>query len=174
MEANIKVENKRANKKKSQLGEVWFRLKKDKLALVGLTILILLILMAIFAGVIAPYEYDEQNLNNILQSPNKEHLFGTDEFGRDIFSRIIYGSRISLQVGFIAVSIAAIIGGFLGAVAGYFSGKTDNIIMRAMDILLSIPQMLLAISIVAALGSGLTNLMIAVGISSIPQYARIY
>ncbi len=173
MEANIKVENKRANKKKSQLGEVWFRLKKDKLALVGLTILILLILMAIFAGVIAPYEYDEQNLNNILQSPNKEHLFGTDEFGRDIFSRIIYGSRISLQVGFIAVSIAAIIGGFLGAVAGYFSGKTDNIIMRAMDILLSIPQMLLAISIVAALGSGLTNLMIAVGISSIPQYARI-
>ena len=173
MEANIKVENKRDNKKKSQLGEVWFRLKKDKLALVGLTILILLILMAIFAGVIAPYEYDEQNLNNILQSPNKEHLFGTDEFGRDIFSRIIYGSRISLQVGFIAVSIAAIIGGFLGAVAGYFSGKTDNIIMRAMDILLSIPQMLLAISIVAALGSGLTNLMIAVGISSIPQYARI-
>lgn len=174
MESNKVIENKKAKKKRnSQLSDTWLRLKKDKLALVGLTILVILIFIAIFADFIAPYKYDAQDLNNILQSPSSEHIFGTDEFGRDIFSRVVYGSRISLQVGFIAVSIAVVIGGFLGAVAGYYSGKIDNFIMRAMDILLSIPQILLAISIVAALGNGLTNLMIAVGISSIPQYARI-
>lgn len=174
MEANKVIENKKAKKKKSgQLSETWSRLRKSKLALIGLAILVILILTAIFADFIAPYEYDVQNLEKTLQSPNSEHIFGTDEFGRDIFSRVIYGSRISLQVGFIAVSIAVIIGGFLGAVAGYYSGKIDNFIMRVMDVLLSIPQILLAISIVAALGNGLTNLMIAVGISSIPQYARI-
>ena len=174
MESNKVIENKKAKKKRnSQLSDTWLRLKKDKLALVGLTILVILIFIAIFADFIAPYKYDAQDLNNILQSPSSEHIFGTDEFGRDIFSRVVYGSRISLQVGFIAVSIAVVNGGVLVAVAGYYSGKIDNFIMRAMDILLSIPQILLAISIVAALGNGLTNLMIAVGISSIPQYARI-
>ncbi|WP_200773741.1 nickel transporter permease [Tepidimicrobium xylanilyticum] len=152
---------------------VWMRLKKNRLAIIGLVILVILILVAIFANIIAPYGYDEQDLQNTFQTPSLKHLFGTDEFGRDIFSRIIYGSRISLQVGVIAVGIAVVVGGFLGAVAGYFSGKVDNVIMRIMDILLSIPQMLLAISIVAALGNSLINLMIAVGVSSIPQYARI-
>lgn len=160
-------------KAKGQIADVWFRLKKNKLSLVGLGILVVLILMAIFADFIAPFDYDTQNLSNTFQSPNMDHLFGTDEFGRDIFSRVIYGSRISLQVGVIAVGIALIIGGFLGAVAGYFSGRIDNFIMRIMDILLSIPQMLLSIAIVASLGNSLGNLMIAVGVSSIPQYARI-
>ncbi len=172
-EANAIAKGKKENKSNSQLMDVWIRLKKNRLAIFGLVILILLILMAIFADILAPYGYDEQNLQNTFQTPNLEHPFGTDEFGRDILSRIIYGSRISLQVGIIAVGIAVIIGGFLGAVAGYFSGKVDNIIMRCMDVLLSIPQMLLAISIVAALGNSLANLMIAVGVSSIPQYARI-
>ncbi|NLW39492.1 MAG: ABC transporter permease [Tissierellia bacterium] len=172
-EANAIAKGKKENKSNSQLMGVWIRLKKNRLAIFGLVILILLILMAIFADILAPYGYDEQNLQNTFQTPNLEHPFGTDEFGRDILSRIIYGSRISLQVGIIAVGIAVIIGGFLGAVAGYFSGKVDNIIMRCMDVLLSIPQMLLAISIVAALGNSLANLMIAVGVSSIPQYARI-
>lgn len=172
-EANAIAKGKKENKSNSQLMGVWIRLKKNRLAIFGLAILILLILMAIFADILAPYGYDEQNLQNTFQTPNLEHPFGTDEFGRDILSRIIYGSRISLQVGIIAVGIAVIIGGFLGAVAGYFSGKVDNIIMRCMDVLLSIPQMLLAISIVAALGNSLANLMIAVGVSSIPQYARI-
>jgi peptide/nickel transport system permease protein len=169
----IDKDKKYEKKGKSQLKGVWTRLKKDKLALIGLVILIILILMAIFANFIAPYEYDTQNLKNTFQSPSLKHLFGTDEFGRDIFSRIVYGSRISLQVGVIAVGIAVVIGGFLGAVAGYYSGKIDNVIMRIMDVLLSIPQMLLAISIVAALGNSLINLMVAVGVSSIPQYARI-
>lgn len=165
--------NKTTKKKSSQLMEVWKRLRKNKLALVGLGIIAILLLVAIFADFIAPYAYDKQNLEATFRFPSSEHIFGTDEFGRDIFSRIVYGSRISLEVGFIAVSIAVIIGGVLGALAGYYGGMLDNLIMRAMDILLAIPQILLAISIVAALGPGLVNLMIAVGISSIPGYARI-
>ncbi|MCY6484789.1 ABC transporter permease [Clostridium aestuarii] len=164
---------KKKRKKKSNFSEIMKRLSKSRMAMAGLVIIGILILTAIFAKFIAPYGYDEQNLDIAFQSPSAVHLFGTDEFGRDIFSRIVYGSRISLEVGFIAVSISVIIGGFLGAVAGYYGGKMDNLIMRAMDILLSIPQILLAISIAASLGPGLVNLMIAVGISSIPQYARI-
>jgi peptide/nickel transport system permease protein len=160
-------------KKKSNIAEIWGRLKKNKLALVGLFIIIILVLVAIFADFIASYDYADQNLKLALKGPSSEHWFGTDEFGRDIFSRIVYGSRVSLKVGFIAVSIAVIIGGFLGAISGYYGGKIDNVIMRFMDILLAIPGILLSISIVAALGPGLIKLMIAVGISSVPQYARI-
>nr|WP_231701907.1 nickel transporter permease [Crassaminicella thermophila] len=160
-------------KRKSNFWEVIRRLRKSHMAMIGLFIVCLLILTAIFADVIAPYGYDDQELSNAFKSPSFKHLFGTDEFGRDIFSRIIYGSRISLEVGFIAVSISVVIGGFLGAIAGYYGGMVDNFIMRCMDVLLSIPQILLAISIAASLGPGLINLMIAVGISSIPQYARL-
>jgi len=160
-------------KKKSQLKEVWKRLKKNRLALVGLVILVSLVLTAIFADLIAPYHYAEQDLASAFQGPSEKHIFGTDEFGRDIFSRVVYGSRISLEVGFIAVSIAVITGGIIGAVAGYYGGRLDNFMMRCMDVLLAIPQILLAIAIVAALGQGIANLMIAVGISSIPGYARI-
>ncbi|KYZ78049.1 peptide ABC transporter permease [Anaerosporomusa subterranea] len=160
-------------KKKSALYELWRRIKRSKLAVAGLVIIVALILTALFADIIAPYSYDQQNLKENFLSPSLKHPFGTDEFGRDIFSRVVYGSRISLQVGFIAVGISLVSGGILGALAGYYGGKVDHLIMRAMDILLSIPGILLAISIVAALGPGLVNLMIAVGISSIPQYARI-
>lgn len=160
-------------KRKSALHEIWRRIKRSKLAVAGLVIIVTLILTALFADIIAPYAYDQQNLKETFLSPSLKHPFGTDEFGRDIFSRVVYGSRISLQVGFIAVGISLVAGGILGALAGYYGGKVDQIIMRAMDILLSIPGILLAISIVAALGPGLVNLMIAVGISSIPQYARI-
>lgn len=174
MTQSIVVEKKHNKKKKTnQVIEVFIRLRKSKLALVGLLIITILVLVAIFAKVIAPYDFAKQDLHNTFQFPNSKHIFGTDEFGRDVFSRVIYGSRISLEVGFISVSIAVIIGGFLGALAGYYGGKIDNLIMRIMDILLAIPQILLAISIVAALGPGLPNLMIAVGISSIPGYARI-
>ena len=156
-----------------RLKEFWRRLKKSKMAMFGLVILSLLVVVAIFANVIAPYSYSEQHLENKNMKPNAEHIFGCDDLGRDIFTRVIYGSRISLSVGFIAVGIAVVFGGILGAVAAYFGGLCDNIIMRSMDILLAVPQILLAISISAALGTGLVNLMIAVGISSIPQYARI-
>ncbi len=166
-------EVKQKNKKRSQWLDVWMRLKKNKSAMFGMFIIGLLFFCAIFADVIAPYGIDDQNLANSLVKPNSEFWFGTDNFGRDIFSRIIHGSRISLQVGFVAVSISMIVGGALGAIAGFFGGRLDNIIMRSMDILLAIPSILLAISIVSALGPGLINVMIAVGISSIPSYSRI-
>ncbi|MCR5347317.1 MAG: ABC transporter permease [Fretibacterium sp.] len=153
--------------------EVMFRLAKSPLAMFGLAIIGLLVFCAIFAEVIAPYSPIKQDLMHMFETPSSEHWLGTDEFGRDILSRLIYGARVSLQVGFIAVGIALVIGGMLGAVSGYYSGWLDNSIMRVMDVLLSIPQTLLAIAIVAALGPSLMNLMIAVGISAVPTYARI-
>jgi len=137
-------------KKQSQLFVTWRRLKRSKMAMCGLVIIGLLFVTAIFAEFIAPYPYAQQNLKETFQYPSIRHLFGTDDFGRDIFSRIVYGARISLEVGFLSVGISIIIGGFLGAIAGYYGGKLDQLIMRSMDILLSIPSILLAISIVAA------------------------
>lgn len=162
-----------ANRKRNQWGMVWIRLKKNKMAMFGLVVIILLIIMAIFAPVIAPYGYDYQQLTLRLQGPSAQHWFGTDHLGRDIFSRIIYGSRVSLQVGLISISIATVVGGILGAVAGYYGRHWDTTIMRFMDVLLAIPSILLAVAIVAALGPGITNLMIAVGISAIPVEARV-
>jgi peptide/nickel transport system permease protein len=155
------------------LAEVLFRLRKSPLAMFGLTFIVLLAFVAIFADVLAPYPYQKQNLVHSYETPSKQFWLGTDEFGRDILSRLIYGARISLQVGFIAVGIALVVGGMLGAVAGYYGGRIDNGIMRLMDVLLSIPQTLLAIAIAASLGPGLFNLMIAVGIAAVPNYARI-
>jgi peptide/nickel transport system permease protein len=160
-------------KKYNPIWEVWHRLKKSPLAMFGLAIISLLIIVAIFADAIAPYSYSKQNLAHMFETPSRQFLLGTDEFGRDILSRLIYGARISLQVGFIAVGIALVVGGMLGAVAGYYGGWIDNVVMRIMDVLLGIPQTLLAIAIAASLGPGLFNLMIAVGISAVPGYARI-
>ncbi|MDQ0252939.1 peptide/nickel transport system permease protein [Evansella vedderi] len=160
-------------KKKNPYIDIWYRLLKNKLAVVSLGVLVLLVLTALLADVIAPYPANEQNLTNILQAPNALHWLGTDAYGRDILSRIIYGSRISLQVGFVAVTFSVTLGGIIGAIAGFYGGSTDNILMRFMDILLAIPGILLAIAIVNVLGPGLVNVMIAVGIASLPTYARI-
>lgn len=163
-------------KKKKKSGpwrEVWRRLKQNKAAMLGLLVMVILILAAIFADYVAPYGYDDQDLMRRFQTPNSQHWLGTDNFGRDIFSRIVYGAQVSLKVGLIAVGIAMFIGGALGAVAGFYGGKIDNFIMRFIDVLLAIPSILLAISIVAALGPELRNVMIAVGIGSIPSYGRI-
>lgn len=147
--------------------------QKNTRAVVGLGIVAVLVLCAVLAPILAPYGPNEQNPRNRLQGPSAEHWFGTDELGRDILSRIIYGARISMSVGLIAICISLIGGVALGAIAGYYGGTVDNIIMRCMDVLLSIPTILLNISIVAALGSGLQNVMIAIGVSSIPGYCRI-
>ncbi len=160
-------------KRRGAFAEVLFRLSKSPLAMFGLAIILLLIFCALFAEVISPYSPIKQDLMHMFETPSAEHWLGTDEFGRDILSRLIYGARVSLQVGFIAVGIALVVGGMLGAISGYYSGWLDNSIMRVMDVLLSIPQTLLAIAIVAALGPSLMNLMIAVGISAVPTYARI-
>jgi peptide/nickel transport system permease protein len=149
------------------------RLMRNKAAVLGLIIILVLILSAIFASVVAPFSYDEQDLRQRFLAPSAEHLFGTDEYGRDIFSRIVYGSRTSLLVGAISVTISSGIGTLLGAISGYYGNRVDNIIMRFIDIMLAIPNILLAISIAATLGPGIINVMIAVGISSVPGYARL-
>ena len=168
------MENKRA-KKRSIAVEVWQRLVKNKMAMVGLAIIILLALAAIFADVIADYETKvvAQNIANRLKGPSAEHWFGTDEFGRDIFARMVHGSRVSLVVGLISVSVSLVAGGTLDAFAGFYGGGVDNVIMRVMDIFLAVPSILLAITIVAALGPNLVNVMLAIGISGTPGFARI-
>lgn len=175
METTQNVKEVRKTKKRSQWGEVWRRLKRNKMAMVGLAIIIVLSLLAIFADQIADYDTMaiKQNPSNRMASPNSQNWLGTDDLGRDIFARMIHGARVSLVVGIVAVGFAIVVGGSLGAIAGFYGGKIDNTIMRIMDIFLAIPSILLAIAIVSALGGSLFNLMIAVGISSIPQYARI-
>ncbi|MCO5178110.1 MAG: ABC transporter permease [Thermomicrobiales bacterium] len=150
------------------------RLFKTRLSAAALTIIVLMILMAIFAPIIAPYRPDAVDFASVLQGPSREHLLGTDNLGRDVLSRTIYGSRVSLQVGIIAVGISLIIGTVLGLVAGYTSGSfLDSLIMRCMDALLAFPTLVLALAITAALGPSLTNVMIAVGVVGIPSYARL-
>ena len=161
--------------KRSQGAEIWRRLRKNKGAMVGLTLVIILASVALFADVILDYETDVigQNIRQRMQPPSREHLLGTDEVGRDVFSRILYGSRFSLSVGIVAVAIALVIGVALGATAGYFGGNTEDIIMRATDVFASVPNILMGIVIVAALGASTLNLMIAVGLTSVPQFVRI-
>lgn len=162
-------------RKKSQFAEMWRRLKRNRTAMAGLTVVVILVLLAIFSGVIYNYEEDviTQHISERLQPPSGAHIFGTDEMGRDILARIVYGSRISLLIAFASVACALVVGCLLGSVAGYFGGWVDNIIMRFMDILLSIPGMLLALCIVAALGNSTPNLILAITVSTVPQFARI-
>ena len=162
-------------KKRGQFKEIWRRLKKNKMAMIGLTIITLMILVSLSADLLFDYNdvVIKQNTAIRLQTPNAAHWLGTDEFGRDILARLVHGSRVSLSVGVVAVSISLLIGGTLGAVAGFYGGKIDNVIMRFMDILLAVPSLLLSITIVSALGPSIFNLMLAIAISSVPGYARI-
>lgn len=160
-------------KKNSQWRDVWRRLRKNRMAMFGLFVLLLLVVMAIFADFIAPYGMDEQNYSQMLQAPSLQHIMGTDNYGRDIFSRIVYGTRISLLIGFISLAISAVVGSILGACAGYFGGASDTVIMRGSDILMAIPRTVLAIAIATTLGPGLVNAMIAVAIGTIPSFTRV-
>ena len=161
------------SQKHSQFLEVLHRLGKNKAAVVGLVLVVIIVFTAIFANVIAPYDPYQQNLREKLQFPSVQHLLGTDNFGRDLFSRIIYGARTSLLVALLSVVIAMVIGIALGATAGYFGGVYEGVVMRLMDILMAIPGLLLAVSISAALGSGIFNTALAISVSGIPSYARI-
>jgi peptide/nickel transport system permease protein len=139
----------------------------------GLALLVLLAVVAIFAGQVSPYDPIHQDFRIEREAPSAEHLMGTDEFGRDVFSRVVWGARVSLQAGAIAASIALVVGLVLGMIAAYYRGRTDGLVMRGMDILLAFPYLLLAIGIVAILGPGLLTAMIAIGIVYIPNYARV-
>ncbi len=162
-------------KARSQFTAVMMRLKKNKLAMLGLGILLVMAAAAIIAGFAVDYDADVigQNMSERMQTPSAEHWFGTDNLGRDIFGRILYGARISLTLSIIAMAIAVAIGALIGSIAGYFGGFKDNILMRLMDILLAIPPMLMSISIVAALGQSMSNLLIALSIAYIPVFARV-
>lgn len=169
------MQNKQLNeiKGESYLASAWREFRKNRSAVLGIVVLALIVIMAVGADIIAPYDPFEQNYSQALQWPSMEHFFGTDEFGRDIFTRVLYGARISLLVGVVSVAIACIFGCLLGASAGYFAGAYDAVVMRCMDVLLAIPSLLLNISIISALGAGVFNMMLAVGISNIPRYCRI-
>ena len=161
-------------KKKSKFKETWRRMKKNKGSMIGLVILIIFALAAIFANFISPEELvTAQDAKIRLQTPSSEHWFGTDAFGRDVFTRVLYGSRVSLTIGFVTALFSLLIGGVLGAMAAFYGGQVDNVIMRCMDMLTSIPSTLLALAIVAALGPSMTNLLIAITISSIPGFVRL-
>lgn len=151
------------------------RLKKNKGAMIGLAIIIVMILLAVFSNVFLDYDTDVIGVNTAmrLKPPSAQHWFGTDEYGRDILSRIIYGSRYSLSVGLVAVFIALTVGVTLGAIAGYMGGAVEEVIMRFTDIFSSVPNMLMALVVVSALGQSMLNLMIAIGLTSIPQFVRI-
>ena len=162
----------RAGKKHGPWRDAFLRFKKDHRAIIGLVILVVLLLCAVFADIIAPYGYADQDLTATFQPPSAAHWFGTDNLGRDIFSRVIYGTRISFSMAIITVLLATFSGGLLGAVAGYCGGKVDSIIMRTFDVLMALPSMLLAIAVAASLGAGLVNTAIAITIGQMPGLAR--
>ena len=153
--------------------QVWRRFRRDQGALVGFSIVAVLVLTAVFAPWLAPYDYTQQIMANRYAAPGGANLLGTDALGRDVLSRLMFGARISLMVGLISVGIAVTFGVVIGAVAGYIGGKTDLALMWVMDLILAFPALLLAITIASALGPSVTNAMIAIGIVNIPGFARL-
>lgn len=167
------METKKKNIKNGQFAVAVRQFKRNKLAMVGLVILLIIALASIFADVIAPYDYAKQNILEKFADPGAKHLCGTDNFGRDIFSRILKGGQISLVVAISAVCFAAFVGAVLGASAAFFGGIYETIIMRIIDVLQSIPALLLAAAVSTALGTGTVNSIFAIGIAQIANMTRI-
>jgi len=152
---------------------IWRRFKKSKMAMLGLIVVALLFLVAIFADIIAPYRYDAQNLMDSFLYPSLKHPMGTDDFGRDLFSRLVYGSRISLLIALLSVSMSLTVGCLLGATAAFYGGRYETIVMRILDAIMSIPPLLYAISLSAALGPGIFTTAVAIAFSAVPAFARV-
>ena len=167
------TDSKKKHKKQGELQRVVKQLKKNKIAMLGLYILIIEIILAALAPYISKYGYAEMDLTACFATPSLSHFFGCDDMGRDIFSRVLYGGRYSISIGIIAVLIAVAVGICIGAVAGYFGGQVDNIVMRLLDVVQAIPGMLLMIVISAVLGPGFMNTIIALSVSTIPGMARM-
>ena len=161
--------------KKSKFYVTWRRLKKNRNAIIGMVVLTVIVFCGLFADFLFDYQTDaiKQNARNRLKGPSWEHPFGTDEFGRDILARIVFGTRPSLYIGIMSCILCCIVGVTCGALAGYFGGVIDNIFMRFFDVLLAVPSILLAIIIVASLGPSLFNIIVAISLSIVPQYVRI-
>lgn len=174
---NHPVTAKKVNPQLESFKQFWRRLAKNRAALIGGIMILFFVIMA-FLGpwlitTFTDWKPNATSVANKLQGPSAEHWFGTDSFGRDIFTRIVFGMKLTLYVGFLSVFVGGVIGVILGIVSGYYGGKVDTIIMRLMDVLLAFPGILLALAIVAVLGGSLTNVIIAVGIFSVPAFARI-
>lgn len=165
-------EHSRKKRRRSQVGEVWHRLMKSKPAVISLCFVMLLVLCAVFAEYIAPYDYAEQDFLNTLKFPSLQHLMGTDDFGRDLLSRMIVGARISLLVAFLSVAMSVVAALFVGSTVGYFGGMYDTIVMRILDIFMAIPSMMLSILVSVTLGTGIVNTSIAIAIGGVPALAR--
>ena len=160
-------------KKQSEFVRVFKELRKNSTAMLGLCILLVEIILVILAPVIAPYDYTAMDIVAAQQGPSAAHWFGTDELGRDIFSRVLYGGRYSISMGVLAVMISTTVGMTIGAIAGYFGGKVDNILMRLLDVIQSLPAMLLSIVLSAVLGPGYFNTILALSVNGMPASARM-
>ncbi|MEA4920072.1 MAG: ABC transporter permease [Clostridiaceae bacterium] len=159
--------------KRSQFKDIVRRFRKNKAAVIGVAIIAVLIICALFPGLISQSDYNAQSLRDRYQSPSSEHILGTDELGRDMFTRIVWGCRTSLTIGLSSVLMACVAGVAIGCISGFYGRTVDNILMRLIDILMAVPNMLLGISIVAALGNSIGVLIIAMGLSSMPTFARV-
>lgn len=164
---------KSKQKKRGQWRDIWTRLCRNRVALVSLILLVIILLAVIFSELIAPYAYNQRDLTATFEFPSLRHIFGTDNLGRDIFSRVLVGGRVSLLVAFGSVALSAVVGCILGAFAGYYGGKVEFVIMKLTDVLMAIPAFLLAVTVSAALGTGLVNTAIAVGLTNIPRFVRM-
>jgi len=173
MEITLSENEQLATASRTYVSDVWRRLRRSPGALIGLGVVALIVLAAVLAPFISPADPLAQDLAHQAARPSFQHLMGTDKLGRDIFSRVIYGSQISIRIGFVAVGLAITVGTLIGVIAGYGGGKADAILMAAMDLMLAFPSIILAIGITTILGPSINNLMIAVGIVYIPQYARL-
>ncbi|MBR6090195.1 MAG: ABC transporter permease [Anaerolineaceae bacterium] len=173
MIAETSVQTRKKPRKNSEFLRVMKQLSRNKTAVIGLVILLIEIVLAILAPYIAPYDYTEMDFMNMFATPSKAHLFGCDDLGRDIFSRILIGARYSLSCGILATLIGTVIGMAIGAVAGFFGGKTDNIIMRILDVIQAIPGMVMMIVMSAVLGPGFINTIIAMAFGTIAGMARM-
>ena len=173
MSGNIQVAVQQTEKVPGPWREAWRSFKKSKSALVGAGIVVFFVLLAIIGPIIAPFGMNDQNLANRLLAPSRDHWFGTDDLGRDIFSRILFGARLSIWVGFASVIMSVVVGTFLGIIAGFYGRWVDTIISRIFDIMLAFPSILLAIAIVSILGPSLTNALIAIAIINVPTFGRL-
>ncbi len=162
-----------AERKKQGIWVVWRRLRRQHAAMLGLFIIVSLALLGIFAPFLTPYDPVKQDLTHVLLPPSRSHLLGTDHLGRDILARILYGTRLSLFIGFLAVGLGLLVGVPLGIISGYYGGWLDIVIQRFVDVMLAFPSFLLALSLVSLLGVGLTNVILAVGVSTIPSFIRL-
>lgn len=173
MMAEASVQTRKKPRKNSEFLRVMKQLSRNKMAVVGLIILVIEIILAILAPFIAPYDYTQMDIMNMFAPPSAQHWFGCDDLGRDIFSRILIGARYSLSCGILATLIGVVIGMAIGAVAGFFGGKVDNIVMRILDVIQAIPGMVMMIVMSAVLGPGFVNTIFAMAFGTIPGMARM-